>query len=290
MEATTLGIWAKLKAVLTRDLGGPSLMPTSMWKVRRGFWIVLVVSLAVLAVDQAWLWWPSQPYVSPPTPTPTAAPHFALDDVNLGPDIQLTRFYPNDNFWDGNAVEAGDGQLYVGYGAGLSPAQWGMEVPCCTEVGILTQGRMTPIQFSTSAQRAAKYYVTAVLEGVWHGMPIVHVRDGTEAGDRYVAISATGIEPLRHRPSVSKRSSQCIDFDDGRVCNIMSDANWEVSISLPGRDSLLVKGARYANGPPYSGSQDTGNIKLIGGGRHHFLMVEYHIGQDAAECLEGDAP
>lgn len=275
--------------MLVRDLGGPALLPTKVWGARRGFTVVLVASLAVLAVDQAWLRTPQPPYKPPPSPAPTQAPHFALDDIDLGPEVRLTRFYPNDNLWDGNAVEAGDGQLYVNYNPTVSPAQWGMEVPCCSAVAILTRGHMTPIRFPASSQNSAQYVGSAWLEGLWHGLPVVHLADGTKAGDRYVTVSASGISALPHRPPLSRRSSPCIGFDGGRICNAMSGANWEVSISLPGRDTLLVRGARYLDGPPYSGTSEIGNVKLIGGGRHHFLLVEYHIGQDAAECLEGDA-
>lgn len=62
-----------------------------------------------------------------------------------------------------------------------------------------------------------------------------------------------------------------------------------MTIALPGRDPIMVKGASYIMGPPYQGRPDTGELWLAGGGRHHFLLVEWHIGQDAAECLEGDA-
>ena len=281
--------WTKLKSLLGRDLGGPSLLPTKVWGARRGFTLVLVASLAVLAVDQAWLRTPPPPYKPPPSPTPTTAPHFALDDIDLGPGVRLTRFYPNDNLFDGFAVEAGDGQLYVNYAAGLSPAQWGMEVPCCSAVGILNQGHITPLSLSPSSQKARQYLGSAHLEGLWRGMPIVHLADGTIAGNRYIAISPAGIVALPHRPPVSTRPSPCIGFDGGRVCNIMSGIS-EVSISLPGRANLLIKGARYLDSPPYSGTPETGSVRLVGGGRHHFLLVEYHIGQDAAECLEGEVP
>jgi len=283
--------WAKVKSVLGRDLGGPSLLPTKVLGIRRGFTFVLAASLLVLVIDQAWLHRPPAPYVPPPSPTPTQAPHFALDDVDLGPGIRLTRFYPNDNVWDGYAVEAGDGKLYVNYSGSVSPAQWGLEVPERTAVATLAQGHLSPIQFSASPQRSAQYSLSAELEGLWHGLPIIHVTDGANARDWFVTISGSKIVTLTHRPPISYQSSPwCIAFDGGRICSVMSGANWEVSISLPGRDSLLVKGARYANDPPYAGTWDTGNVKLIGGGRHHFLLVEYHIGQDAAECLEGDAP
>lgn len=281
--------WAKLKSILGRDLGGPSLLPTKVWGVRRGFSFVLVASLAVLVFDQAWLRTPPPPYMPPPSPIPTPAPHFALDDVDLGPGVQLTRFYPNDDVLDGRAIEGNDGRLYVNYPMGISPPQWGMEGPWPPHVGTLEAGHLRVIRFDSRWPKATPE-ISAEIEGLWHGMPVVRVRDSVTEY-RYVTITQTGIATLARRPPFSKLPWPCIGFDGGRVCQVMSsDGRWGISISLPGRDLMLVKGAPYLMGRPYEGRPDTGSIKLVGGGPHHFLLVEYHIGQDAAECLEGYAP
>lgn len=279
--------WAKLKPLLTRDLGGPPLLPKRALAVRIGFTIALIVSLVVLVLDQAWLRTPLPPYVPPPSPTPTQAPHFALDDADLGPQIRLYRFYPTDDVLDGYAIEGGDGRLYVSYPMGVKPSQWGMEGPWPPQVGILDAGRVTLIRFDARKPKAMPE-ISAEIDGLWNGMPVVRVRDSATE-DHYAAITPSGVAALSQKPPVV-RPWPCIAFNGGRMCQVMSGRRWQVSVSLPGREPMIIKGAPYVMGPPYEGRPDTGIVKLLGGGRHHFLLVEYHPGQDAAECLEGEAP
>lgn len=276
--------------MLARDLGGPQLLPTKLLGARLGFTIVLVTSLVVLVLDQAWLRTPAPPYVPLASPTPTAAPHFELDDVDLGPHIRLYRFYPTDNVWDGSAIESADGRFYVGYRGSFSPAQWGMEGPSPSGVALLNAGVMTSIHFESRQATPPAHEVSAELEGLWNGLPVIGIQETwSDSAARYVVIGASGLRRLASAPPRQTRYQPCIAFAGGRICQVMSRMGSEVSIALPGREPLLVRGARYVSRPPYSGRTETGDVRLVGGGRHHFLLVEYHSGQDAAECLEGDA-
>jgi hypothetical protein len=279
--------WAALKAALVKDLGGPSLLPTRIWGVRRAFTITLAALLVALAADQAWLRHPVAMQRPAPSPSPSPAPHFALDDVDLGPRVQLTRFYPSGDLFDGYAIEAGDGRFYVDYGRTLSPAQWDMEGPPPMELAMLSGGLVTAIRFSSIDSKAGVGDVSEDLEGLWHGMPVVHVHDGAAVAERWIAIGSAGMTTFARRPPSTKWTWPCVDFGGGRVCQVMSGRRWAVSISLPGRDRVSLGGAPYVMGPPYEGRPDMGEIKLVGGGPHNFLLVEYHQGQDAAECLEG---
>jgi len=226
----------------------------------------------------------------------TPPPHFALDDVDLGPSVRLTRFYPDFNisFAGAFAVEGGDGKLYVAYDPSRPPRTWGFTGENAGELSILDKGVLIPVQLLPHKVVLGQDWQTVGLEGLLGGMPIVRVQDRNRGGklvyDGYVVIGTRGVETLSGRPAHIQRPlwQPCISFDGGRIC--AAAVRGDVTIALPGRDPIVVKGANYVMGPPYEGRLDTGELWIAGGGRHHFLLVEWHIGQDAAECLEGDTP
>src|SRR5438132_3077539 len=94
MQERPLRTWRRIKSFLFRDLGGPSLVPTSVWGTRPVFPIVLVTFLAALVIDQLSFQYPLPIPKAPPAPSPSP-PHFAIDDLDLGPQVRLTRFVPD---------------------------------------------------------------------------------------------------------------------------------------------------------------------------------------------------
>ncbi|MDQ6769669.1 MAG: hypothetical protein M3Z54_06750 [Gemmatimonadota bacterium] len=221
----------------------------------------------------------------PPPPTPEPSPHFALDDVNLGPHIRLVRFAPDFDIYRGQAVEGADGNLYIAYDPGRGPDKWGFTGGEPIAVGILNGGRTRQI-FSTRG-------IYLSMEGLKDGMPLISVPDYPVRPTKnlYVQVSASGIRrlPRGYEPSQPAYSpySPCIPFDGGKMC----EGNEAVHFTTRNGRSIIIAGERYAySGSGTNASFTTDGVTLIGGGRHRFLLVEYQNMRGVAECLEGFAP
>lgn len=139
---------------------------------------MLVAALAVLSVDQLALHAPVSVPTPRPSPSPSPPPHFALDDVDLGPNVRLTRFYPDFNisFAGAFAVEGGDGKLYVAYDPGRAPWTWGFTGENTGELSILDKGILTPVRLLPYKTVPGHDWLRVDLEGLWDGMPVVRVQ------------------------------------------------------------------------------------------------------------------
>jgi len=184
------------KSIWSRNLGGPSLFPSKVWGVRPGFRVVLLAVLAVLCIDQLALHTPVSVPAPRPSPSPTPPPHFALDDLDLGPTVRLTRFFPDFDIYPGNAVEGADGQLYIAYYPDRPPPIWHQIGGEASRLGILNEGQITPIAVSHDKTFNAAQPSYGILDfaGLLKGMPVVIVHEGTaNTIIRWVAVSSHGL-------------------------------------------------------------------------------------------------
>jgi hypothetical protein len=235
---------------------------------------MLGIAVLLLALDHVHLVPPTP--IAAPSPTTRPAFHFALDDIDLGPRVRLTRFIPDFDIYPRSAIEGPDGKLYVAYYPNRPPYYWNTEGGEASRLGILDKGRITPIVLSkeeTSGEPLNPGRIDIV--GLQQGQPVVSI---IEPGprERYVEITTHGIQTLqRIAPTLEDQPwPPCIPFDGGKICDDHSTNRYRVKIDLPNHSPILVSAA--------------GNVWLAGGGRHRFLLVEYDGG--SAECLEGYAP
>ncbi len=257
--------------------GMPLAMPRSPRTVRPAFLIVLAFVLLIAALSHVHVV-RTPPISTPaPTPTPEPSPHFALDDVNLGPHIGLTRFTPDFDIYPGQAVEGADGNLYVAYDPGRGPDHWGFTGGEPIAVGILHAGRIREI-FSTGG-------IYLQMEGLKDGMPLISIPDPVRpTKNLYVQVSASGIRRLpRGYESSQQWYSPCIPFDGGKMC----DGNDNVPFTTRDGRTIIIAGEHYAYEWGAITAYTTDGVRLIGGGRHHFLLVEYQNMRSVAECLGG---
>lgn len=234
---------------------------------------------------------------------PTPRPQFALDQVDLGPSVRLTRFTPEFDIDPiaGGAVEAADGRLYVAYLPNHPPPEWsGVGTGTASRVGILDDGKMQPVhvsddkEFNRNPPTAGLVY----MEGVSDGMPVVRIWQ--EDAWRYVLIAQDGARPIMTLPPTLQQWKPCIPFGGGSMCQIEIGSSHAaaVRVTMPNGRSLVIGGGPYTVtystptelGPKITTYTNTENVELAGGGRHRFLLVEYHQGQFAGECLEGFSP
>ena len=286
----------KVRALLFKDLGGPSLTPTRLWGARPLFVIVAIAMFAVLLVDRAWIQYP----VAAPSPMPPPSPepiHFAIDDVDLGPRISLTRYVPDFDLYARAAIESSDGKLYLAYYPNRPPSTWGFTGGEASRIGILDRGRITPIDLPGDGPAQSMDPGLVELVGLKDGMPVVLVNN--EKAPREYVMTPGGPRPLPGLPTFSQAFHPCVSFDSGTACEEDIDRRSAVLLDIPGIQKVLIRGAifmvdRSGLGP--GGAQmkwqipDRGDVYLEGGGRHRLLILESHQAQDAAELLEVYAP
>jgi len=131
----------------------------------------------------------------------TTRPQFALDHVDLGPSIRLTRFTPDYDIYPvQNAVEGANGRLYVAYLPGRPPSQWGLIGGEASRVGTLDNGKMHSIHVSDNKTFNSDPPMQGLLwmEGLLNGMPVVRVREGNTW--RHVLITNDGVRRLMTVP------------------------------------------------------------------------------------------
>ncbi len=259
----------------------------------------LAVALLLLVVNDV------HPFASPaerPSSTPTPPPHFAIDDLDLGPQVRLTRFVPDFDIYPGRAVEGADGQLYIAYYPNRRPPLWHQTGGEPSRLGILNEGRITPIAVSHDKSFNEPFPLYGILEfaGLLNGAPVVLVREGANAETiRFVAVSSDGLRTLPAPPKQLQSPPACAPFDGGSICDEHEPGRYSaVRITTRSGRSILVGGERYSyDVVSYAKSRrqirtvtEIGDVWLAGGGRHRFLIVEDHAGNGSAECLEGYAP
>jgi len=235
------------------------------------------------------------------TPVPTPRPRFALDQVDLGPSVRLTRFTPDFDIdpVKGGAVEAADGRLYVAYLPGHPPSEWsGVGTGSPSRIGILDDGKIHPVHVSDDKKfnRDPPLPGLVFMEGVYDGMPVVRIRQ--DDAWSYVLITHDDARPLMTLPPTLQQWKPCIPFGGGSMCQIEIGLSHAEAVRVTMRDgrSVIIGGGPYTVTIPSTPTElgttytDTENVVLAGGGRHRFLLDEYHPGQFAGEELEGFSP
>lgn len=261
--------------------------------------IALAVAVLLLVVNAIR---PTSRPIALPAPSPTTPPHFAIDDLDLGPSVRVTRFVPDFDIYPGRAVEGADGLLYVAYHPHRPPPLWHQIGGEPARLGILNEGRITPIAVSRDKTFNEAFPMYGILEfaGLLNGAPVVIVREGANAETiRFVAVSKNGTRTLPGQPKQLQSPPRCAPFNGGTICDEQEPGRYTaVRIATRGGRSILVGGERYSYDViSYAHSErqtrsvtEIGDVWLAGGGRHRFLLVEDHAGQGVAECLEGYAP
>jgi len=237
-----------------------------------------------------------------PAASPVPVLHFAIDDLDLGPRVRLTRFIPDFDIYPGRAVEGADGQLYIAYYPNRRPPQWHQIGGEPSRLGTLDDGRITPIAVSHDKAFNEPFPLYGILEfaGLLNGEPVVLIREGSNAETiRFVAVSAHGLRTLPTPPKQLQSPPICAPFDGGTICDEEEPGRYTaVRITSRTGRSVLVGGERYSydvSSCVQSPCQtrrvtEIGDVWLAGGGRHRFLIVEDHAGDGTAECIEGYAP
>jgi hypothetical protein len=260
--------------------------------------VALIAAVLVLVVN----------YLRPhsevlPAASPVPAPHFAIDDLDLGPTVRLTRFIPDFDVYPGRAVEGADGKLYIAYYPNRRPPQWHQIGGEPSRLGTLNDGRITPIAVSHDKTFNETIPMYGILDfaGLFNGLPVFLVRDGPAGSRRYFVAGRGGLRSLPASAYQSQVQSPppCAPFDGGTICNEHEPGRYSaVRITTRSGRSILVGGVRYSYDViSYVRSRrqtrsvtEIGDVWLAGGGRHRFLIVEDHAGDGTAECLEGYAP
>jgi hypothetical protein len=259
--------------------------------------VALVIALIALGFSHLYIVRPVP--IAPPqsTSSPAPPPHFALDDLDLGPAIRLTRFYPDFDLYPGRALEGADGNLYVAYYPNRPPDAWGFTGGEPSRLGILDGGKLTPLFLTKDDVAKSMNPGRIEIQGLENGQPVISINDGPTS--QYMLVTGGSAQPLPDLPKTLKKSGPCIDFAGGTICEDSSTKGSAVRITLPNREPVLVVGASYPidrstvsnMGLPLKWqTSEIGDVWLEGGGHDRFLLVEYHPGQGAAECLEGFAP
>jgi hypothetical protein len=267
-------------------------------RVRPEFLIALIAVVTIFAVNLVYISH-QVPVVRPePTSGPTIPPLFTIDYVDLGQRVHLTRFVPDFDVYWGNAVEGADSRLYVAYYPNRPPRDWGFTGGEASRIGILENGHMHPILVSRDKELNSQSPPAGSiqLEGLDDGMPVIKVRE--EYRERLVVVGTHGVTTIRSLSGRLQGLSPCIPFAGGRICNDDRPYDFAVSVAIPGQPYAVIHGAGYsvdrfsiANNIRHdSFGWETGDVELIGGGRHSFLLCENHGGQELGECLEGSAP
>jgi hypothetical protein len=261
--------------------------------------IALAVAVLLLVVNAVRL---APRSTALPASSPTTSPHFAIDDLDLGPSVRLTRFVPDFDIYPGRAVEGADGLLYIAYYPHRPPLLWHQIGGEPSRLGILNEGRITQIAASRDKSFNEAFPLYGILEfaGLLNGAPVVLVREGAAAETfRFVAVSADGLRTLPAPPKQLQSPPTCAPFDGGKICDEQEPGRYTaVRITTRTGRSVLVGGERYSYDViSYAQSRrqtrsvtEIGDVWLAGGGRHRFLLVEDHAGQGVAECLEGYVP
>lgn len=237
---------------------------------------------------------PQLPMVPPPSPSPS--PHFALDDLDLGPNVRLTRFHPDFDAFFSVAVEGADGKLYLAYGTEKLPEMWGHTGEITSGFGVFDGSSVRPIDLMAMGD---KDYVglegRVDFVGFSDGVPVV--RDENGKGEHYFLLSANGPAAASKPYVISQRSSPCVPFGGGRICESTKGRWSAIDFEVPGRKPVLMAGAIYTVDERSTSIPDTGivhsvvahgDVQVEGGGRHVFLVTEYHPRQGTAECLVGE--
>lgn len=225
-------------------------------------------------------------------PTPGPKLHFAIDDLDLGPSVRLTRFTPDFDIYPGSAVEGADGKLYVAYYPDRPPEQWGFEGGEASRLGVFEDDHIRPIQLVPHEEKLEMNPGRIDLLGLVHGKPVVRTND---AGvDRYFIVGPDGVSESSQMPSSIEHRWPCIRFGGGQVCDARAPRGFAVQFTIPGRTPQLVTGSIYtverrtSSGELSRAFVDEGDVVFEGGGPDVFLVTEYHASQEAAECLVGE--
>ena len=261
--------------------------------------------LLLIALAVALLWLvannvrPPSYSIPRPSSSPTTPPHFEIDDLDLGPTVRLTRFVPDFDMISGLAVEGADEQLYIAYSPDRPPSQWHQMGGYPSRLGILREGRITPIAISNDKPLPAisPTNVFVDFQGILNGMPAYIVRDDRQKTIRMLV----GSHEVHALPPTKELADAplCAPFDGGSICNEHVPAlHTSVRITTREGRSILIGGGQYTydvNSYAQSKEQiqhvtEAPDVWLAGGGRHRFLLVEEHAGPETAECIEGFAP
>jgi hypothetical protein len=265
-------------------------------RARPPFLIAMIVALIALGINHYNLVRPIPVPTPRPTQAPVPPPHFALDDIDLGPTVHITRFYPDFDIYPNNAVEGSDGNLYVAYYPNRPPWTWGFTGGEASRIGILDHGHIRPLNITRDDAEKEMHPGRMGIDGLYDGLPVVRINDGP--APRLVTLDNGAVMPFVGRPEQIFQGGPCIEFNGGTVCSKSEAYREVVLISLPHQSPILVVSATYLvdrSTVTKAGlhlkwkATEVGDVRLEGGGRHHFLLLEYHFGQNAAECLEADA-
>lgn len=239
--------------------------------------------------------------IAQPSLSPTPRPHYAIDDLDLGPTVHLTRFVPDFDIYPGRAVEGADGRLYLAYYPNRPPMLWHQIGGEPSRLGVLDEGRITPIAVSHDKTFNERFPTYGLLDfaGLLDGMLVFLVREGPAQTIRFVAVGRHGLRTLPGLPKGLRYPPPCAPFAGGTICDeYVPRLHTSVRITTRTGRSFLVGGDRYSYDViSYSQSvrytrtvTEIGDVWLVGGGRHRFLLVDDHAGIGTAECLEGYAP
>lgn len=255
-------------------------------RARPLFVVALGAALVVLGASTSFVTEPLPPLAPSPSPSsPSPPPHFALDDLDLGPSIRLTRFYPDFDIYRGAAVEGADGRLYIEYFPNRPPPQWSLEGGEASRLGVFEGGRIQPVRLEPGEDKLSMDSGRISIIGLSRGVPIVQAHD--VGVDRFFALRSSGPTPIRKPATIERMTWPCRGFDAGQICQA-SEGNWEVIEFRPRERRPFRLAASIYPVANESGGLERGELWLEGAGPDYFFVTENHPGQNAAECLIGE--